>query len=189
MKTMCWNVRRLGNPKTFRSISHGIRHHNPILLFFMETKCKANAKNINKIKRSFNYSGCFAMDCNGRSGGLCLLWKEEMNVTIRSFSQFHIDASVLWDPGLYGNPNTNQRKFTWDLICILHNQDESAWIIGGDFNATLSYEEKEGGAPTRESQMDMFRNVLDECELQDLDYLSEMYTWSNRHMCEVQINE
>lgn len=76
--------------------------------------------------------------------------------------------------------NTNQRKFTWDLIRKLHNHDESAWIIGGDFNIILLNEEKDGGAPTSETQMDMFRSVLDECGLQNLHYLGDIFTWSNR---------
>lgn len=94
MKTLCSNVQGLGDPRTFRAICDGIRHYDPHLLFLMETKCTASARNINKIKMSLNYVGCFVVDCNGRSGGLCLLWKEEVNVTIRSFSNFHIDATI-----------------------------------------------------------------------------------------------
>lgn len=176
----------LGNPRTFRAVSDGIRHHNPQLLFLLETKCTASARNLNKIKTAFNYSGCFIVDCIGRSGGLCLLWKDDIDVSIRSFTFYHIDAAIKWDSkswrftGIYGHPNAGYRDHTWKLLRRLHNQDESAWVIGGDFNATLLYEEKEGGVPVRESQIENFRSALDDCGLQDLDYLGDTFTWTNR---------
>lgn len=186
MKILCWSVCGLRNPRTFCAVHDGLRHNNPQLLFLLETKCTASARNINKIKLSLNYSGCFSVDCIGRSGGLCLLWKEEVDVTIRSFSSSHIDASVKWESlmwrfsGVYGHPNASQRFQTWELLRRLHNGDDSAWIIGGDFNATLLYEEKVGGAPTQDTQIDLFRSALDDCVLQDLDYLGDIFTWTNR---------
>lgn len=59
----------------------------------------------------------------------------------------------------------------------------------GDFNATLLYEEKDGGVPIRESQLENFRSVLDDCGLQVLDYLRDTFTWSNRQRESDQINE
>lgn len=67
--------------------------------------------------------------------------------------------------GIYGHPVASQRFHTWELLRRLHNHDESAWIIGGDFNATLLFEEKVGGAPIRDSQIDSFRCALDDCGL------------------------
>lgn len=195
MKSLCWNVHGLGNPRTFRAVRNGLRQYDPHLLVLMETKCRANAKNLNKIKLSFNYSGCFSVDCVGRNGGLCLFWKEEVDVLIRSYSKFHIDASIIWNSkvwrfsGLYGNPNANFRRHTWELLQRLHNHDESTWVVGGDFNATLMHEEKEGGIPVRDCQLQMFQNAMDECGLQDLDFEGDMFTWSNRQDVETQINE
>lgn len=71
----------------------------------------------------------------------------------------------------------------------MHNNDDLAWVIGGDFNATLLYEEKEGGVPVRDSQIEQFRAMMDDCGLQDLDYVGDMFTWSNCQMASDQINE
>lgn len=75
------------------------------------------------------------------------------------------------------------------MLQRLYNYDDSAWIVGGDFNETLLHEEKEGGDPVWESQLQMFRNAMDDCGLQDLDFEGDMFTWSNRQGWENQINE
>ncbi|XP_074317931.1 uncharacterized protein LOC141654709 [Silene latifolia] len=50
-------------------------------------------------------------------------------------------------------------------------------VLFGDFNEILSATEKEGGAIRRESQMDAFRETLDDCALYDLGYRGNIFTW------------
>jgi hypothetical protein len=50
----------------------------------------------------------------------------------------------------------------------------------GDFNEIFEQPEKEGAALRGESQMDGFRNALDECQLGDLGYNGPRFMWSNR---------
>ena len=51
----------------------------------------------------------------GRSGGIAMLWESDLNVELKSYTRYHIDAVVI-DPisgfkwritGFYGNSNTN----------------------------------------------------------------------------------
>jgi hypothetical protein len=37
---------------------------------------------------------CFGVASSGRSGGLCMFWKNDLNVDIISFSKYHIDSLV-----------------------------------------------------------------------------------------------
>nr|POF12077.1 hypothetical protein CFP56_08844 [Quercus suber] len=59
---------------------------------------------------------------NGSSGGLAMLWKEEVQSHVQSFSLSHIDALVDdgneiggWRlTGFYGNPETSKRFESWE---------------------------------------------------------------------------
>lgn len=51
----------------------------------------------NRIKCGYN--SCLTVDCKGngkeRAGGISLMWKEQVNVTVTSFSINHITGYVL----------------------------------------------------------------------------------------------
>lgn len=53
----------------------------------METKLKVSR--IEKMKDQLRFEGYFSIDAIGRSGGLALLWKEEVLVSVVNFSQRH----------------------------------------------------------------------------------------------------
>ncbi|KAL5750383.1 hypothetical protein ACOSP7_024986 [Xanthoceras sorbifolium] len=98
------------------------------------------------------YYGSVHVDCEGKSGGLILLWKEDLEVTILSMSMGHIDANVKEGNGrywrfteFYGNSNLNLRGNSWDLIRRLKLVNRLPWICGGDFNEILHLNEKVSG--------------------------------------------
>lgn len=80
----------------------------------------------------------------GRSGGLALLWKYDVVVDIKSYSQHHIDAVVhsgngsLWRcTRIYGHPKTDQKQHTWTLLRRLVRLFSLPWLCFGDFNEIL----------------------------------------------------
>ncbi|TXG57799.1 hypothetical protein EZV62_015628 [Acer yangbiense] len=89
---LSWNVRGLGNPRTFIALSRLLKTHSPELVFLSKTKL--NDRKTDKFRNLLGYSGCFCVDSNGNSGGLMLLWKDSLMVTILSFSSGHIDARI-----------------------------------------------------------------------------------------------
>lgn len=66
----------------------------------------------------------FVVDCRGLSGGLALLWREDIDVSLESYTQYHIFISVkkLTDgktqilTGFYGNPSTAKKQASWYLL-------------------------------------------------------------------------
>lgn len=50
---------------------------------------------------------------------------------------------------------------------------------GGDFNEIIKHEEKHGGNLRLEHQLQLFHNLLDCCQLQDLRYDGNIFTWCN----------
>ena len=67
------------------------------------------------VRSRVGFSNGFYVDCMNRRGGLALLWKAEVDLSIKSFSEGHIDSVVkqeegglIWRfTGFYGNPVAN----------------------------------------------------------------------------------
>ncbi|KAL5546787.1 hypothetical protein UlMin_006474 [Ulmus minor] len=106
-----------------------------------------------------------------------LLSKDHVVVKINSAARFYIDAIISssdiipWRfSGIYGDPNPNQRKNTWELIQRLCLVDHGPWICCGDFNEILDVSEKLGGREKPQCGIDNFRRSIDLCHLIDLGF-------------------
>ncbi|PPD83802.1 hypothetical protein GOBAR_DD19272 [Gossypium barbadense] len=67
--------------------------------------------------------GCLAVCSEGRSGGLALMWREGVRVTVQNYSKYHIDASDsmqdgenLRFTGFYGQVDPRLRQHAWDML-------------------------------------------------------------------------
>ena len=84
------------------------------MVFLSETKKKARA--MEKIKWSLGFRCGMAVYCQGRSGGLALWWRDGVQVKVRPWCQYFIDAEMVWEgksyrfTGFYGEPKTELRK-------------------------------------------------------------------------------
>lgn len=184
MNTISWNCRGLGNPRAIREVSKLIRAHNPQVLFLMETR-KRNSET-DWIRSLCQFDNCFVVDANGRAGGLALLWMNNTNLSIQSYSKNHIDAIIdsreldcKWRiTGFYGHPDVKYRHVTWNLLRTLANNNNLPWLCLGDFNEILSNSEKFGGNLKPEMQMNNFRNTLADCNLIEFPFIGPPFTWS-----------
>nr|GMC85790.1 uncharacterized protein LOC109184723 [Ipomoea batatas] len=110
MSFISWNCRGLGNQTTVQVLNDIVHTKRPVLLFLMETKLCSSKMEI--IRTKVGFDNMFTVDCSGRSGGLALLWKKELNLTIVNHSRNFIDATInsvssssLWRyTGFYGCP-------------------------------------------------------------------------------------
>lgn len=57
-------------------------------------------------------------------------------------------------------------------VCASH-----PWVILGDFNEILSADEKEGGNPRPYQMMQAFQDCLADCDLDDMGFEGDRYTW------------
>ncbi|KAI3906287.1 hypothetical protein MKW92_004050, partial [Papaver armeniacum] len=135
----------------------------------------------------FGYQHYCIVASVGRSGGLWLLWKDEVNIEITSkYSNLihgivHLDsARYPWNLFcIYGPPVTSQRSNFWqNMTSYAQNFDGSKCFIG-DFNAIASSEEKFGGLPVLNSNISYFKEFIQLNHLIDLGYKGPAYTWTN----------
>lgn len=121
MKILSWNVRGLGNSQTFLALEKILHQHRPHLLFLCETKLTHVQMSI--VSRKLRLENCFAVNRNGKGGRLAMLWDNNVNVDVTSFSSHHIDAKVQDDKGswmrctgIYGHLEAGQKKHTWTIL-------------------------------------------------------------------------
>jgi hypothetical protein len=119
-----------------------------------------------------------------RSGGVILFWKREVKIEQIYSHPKYIDVRVVESPskiwrmtGIYGEPRWDDKYMTWDRIRALKNNSNLPWIILGDFNEIMFSHEKEGGNPRPQGFMQAFRNVLDDCGLEDIGFTGDQFTW------------
>ena len=187
MNILSWNCQGLGNPRAVTVLSHLVGVKAPKIVFLMETK--QSVEEMRSIKEDLQYHAIFTVPSLGRSGGLAMIWKEDVDLHVQTSSQNHIDAIVFsstgppWRiTGFYGQPEENRRHETWSLLRHLHSRYSMPWVCIGDYNEILSSDEKQGRLPKAQALMQAFRSALLQCNLIDLGYVGNDFTWNNgRH--------
>lgn len=92
--------------------------------------------------------------------------------------QTNIDGMVPWRlTGLYGEPNRNRRKRTWDLLRNLARDANLPWFVIGDLNNIVNQNEKKGGAIYPNWLVDGFNEVLSDTGLKDIEIVGHQFTW------------
>lgn len=197
MKILSWNCRGLGNPPAVRALLRLIRLENPICVFLMETRLKSFE--MEGIKQKCGFNSCLAVDCRGtgkeRAGGLALLWRDPMKLTVSSYSLNHIGGHFIDGESdqhchfscIYGFPEECNKKKTWKLIEELGSSTGNKWVCFGDLNDIISSNEKMGGNTRNPSQLMLGRNTLDNCSLIDLGFEGHPFTWTNKRELEENI--
>src|ERR1044072_1153632 len=189
MKLLSWNCRGLGTLQAVRALAGLIHSEDPDLVFLMETRKKVFE--MRKIRCLQHFEHLFGVDCTGsghsKGGGLCLLWRREIDVTVLSSSVHHIDFNLapacldvpVHISAIYGFPESQHKCKTWQLIQQLKSQNEVPWLCCGDFNDVLSPDDKKGGDPVSLSYLQYIYDAMAECSIADLGAGGEKFTWCN----------
>lgn len=66
----------------------------------------------------------------------------------------------------------------WKNLCEVSYLRNLLWIILGDFNKSLSSEDKLGGQPVSVYKAQKFMDCLDSCNMIDLGFQGQKFTWT-----------
>lgn len=117
MIILSWNCRGLGHPAAVPFLCGLVNARRPDVIFLSETL--SHSTRIEGIRTRLSYD---SVNCVGRSGGLCVLWKSTAVCSILTYSQHHIDLSVTEEggnwrlTGFYGCPEGSRRRESWALL-------------------------------------------------------------------------
>ncbi|XP_074352985.1 uncharacterized protein LOC141692145 [Apium graveolens] len=182
MSFLVWNCRGLAQPRAVRFLKEIIQQLRPNLVFLSETLVKK--EKIEKICKDIGFADYCAVDAQGHGGGLALFWKTEGGVTVRDVCHNYIDFEVVNEQigrwrytGYYGFPERGRRRESWNMLEDLAGKSSLPWCIIGDFNYIVSRDEKQGGRVQPRWLMEGFSDASDRCELSDLGFIGDKFTW------------
>uniref|UniRef100_A0A803PAC6 Reverse transcriptase domain-containing protein n=1 Tax=Cannabis sativa TaxID=3483 RepID=A0A803PAC6_CANSA len=185
MKIVSWNARGIGSERAFRNLSRLVTVCKPDILFIMESRLAKH--DVETLRLKLHFDSGLEVPRIGRSGGLILLWTNDVIVNLLSQSISHFDCYVSCSSQskffhftcFYGSPIESNRRQTWKILDRIGRSNPiDPWLIIGDFNAFLFSNDKQGGNPDRGPSTD-FRQFLDLFNLTPLDPKGAPLTWNN----------
>ncbi|XP_074342861.1 uncharacterized protein LOC141680570 [Apium graveolens] len=182
MSILGWNCHGLGTPWAFQFLKEIVLQKKPDLVFISEILCKQVT--VEKFIQSVDFEGSIVVESQGHNGGIALIWRNRNEVTLQTYNKNHIDVKVrnkddveFRVTGLYGEPDRRKRDETWSLIRMLSSYNTLPWCLIGDMNNVLSQADKQGGRPYPQHLIQGFRDVVEDCNLTDMDLISYPFTW------------
>jgi hypothetical protein len=80
----------------------------------------------------------------GKGSGLALYWREDLQVSLISFGNHHIDVRIIDSVDLswrstfvYGEPLVHDRPEMWKLLRRIKHDVRESWLMIGDFNEAM----------------------------------------------------
>ncbi|KAF7844736.1 reverse transcriptase [Senna tora] len=154
----------------------------------METKRSGQKMEEFRLRNRFQFDRTFYVDSEGKSGGLALWWKEEIDLNIllssKNFIHSSVGSGVIEVPDyltcVYGAPKERERRLVWDKLRGVGSSVQGSWLCIGDFNDVLCHSEKWGGKPKSTRKVMNFQRLLEDCGLFDLEYNGSSFTWFNK---------
>ena len=89
MSILCWNCRGVGKAAAVRELRDFARKFTPTLLCIVETQ--NDGARVESMASSIGYDKSYAVDSNGRSGGIGLFWNNSIKIEILGFSVYHLE--------------------------------------------------------------------------------------------------
>ncbi|KAJ1436793.1 Endonuclease/exonuclease/phosphatase superfamily [Sesbania bispinosa] len=183
-QVLSWNVRGTGSRGFASLICDLTRRYKVDILSILEPRM--SGIKANRLIKRMGFSFCHVVHSQGFSGGLWLLWRDDMcrlEVICDHVQYIHVRVFPLdgLDPWLltiiYASPRPNLREDLWSHLINIANSTSEAWVAIGDFNSILSLEEKHGGALPNARLISRFRDTFSQCGLLDLGFVGPSFTW------------
>lgn len=158
---------------------------------------KLDNRGMEKVNRSCGFINGIETGADGNRGGLCLAWKDDLQVNLRKFSSNFIDVIVKgreeddeWRfTEFYGSQFANRRRNSWTGVRRLGVDSSLLWLMSGDFNEILYAFKKKGGLSREERRMEEFREALVDYGLVDIGFSGPWFTWERQNLPTTNIRE
>ncbi|OMO78224.1 Endonuclease/exonuclease/phosphatase [Corchorus olitorius] len=170
------------------TIQHGrnlVKKFNVVFCFLMETK--TNVEHATKLTRCWGFNSTIGVNSMGLSGGILLLWKDDVKASIVSmnknisFLYLQYGKIKMWLACLYGHPDPQHRGEVWEQLMNISKSiaPEEEWLVMGDFNQVLKAEDKLSSTSNSIRGASKFQDCLNQCSLAEISNKGLHFTWTN----------
>ncbi|XP_074296939.1 uncharacterized protein LOC141627604 [Silene latifolia] len=187
MNVLAWNIRGLNDPLKQQEVLVLLLNNKVDVAAVIETHVKEDA--INLVWK--NKLAGFSLVTNNKyhsNGRIWVFWvPAKVSVVVYGMSAQHIHCQVLHRISkqtfeitfVYAFNLGSQRRALWDSLQSIALGVSLPWICLGDYNVTLSAEERQGSAQVNYGDMEEFKDCLELFGLTDLPSTGLTYTWYN----------
>jgi hypothetical protein len=199
MKLIGWNCQGKGkNLSTSNKMEYLARLMNSTsahVIFVSETRSSRCTPL--QLNTRFNVADSFVVPSIGLSGGLWLLWSDEMQVSIKFSNRYIILAVVVHVTTniefllacVYGDPHHRHTKMIWDHIStFVHDNLGKPVVCLGDLNNIMN-DLDTTSANINNYRMRTFNGYVKQCGLLDLGFSGPAYTWTNKRFSSTPVFE
>ena len=81
---------------------------------------------------------------------------------------------------IYASPRSTERCVLWENLSKVVELHNKPWVIAWDFNEPLIEEDKLRGRPMSINKSLFFKECLDKCNMVDLGFNGQRFTWTNK---------
>ncbi|KAL8138861.1 hypothetical protein V2J09_004862 [Rumex salicifolius] len=166
MNAISYNCRGLVKARAVSRLTNLVRKEALKVLFLMETK--SDRRKMEAMRLKLGFVGVFIVDYIGRSGGLSLMWDDGMKVTVKSYTDHHIDVTI----------SLNDSDQEWRFTGVY------GWPKGGGSINPLNSSRDLLRTLTRLGYVNVgkvldFQTAIEGCEMRVMEAKGPRCTWDN----------
>lgn len=181
--TLCWNARGVGNRSTSTHLKQLCSDHKIDIAVIIEPKIQA-AK-LESLSRYWGFENYLhGSDTNNH---IWICWTDNILLEDPTWTNQQVTVNVshinfqskICMSFVHASCVLNDRQVLWNYLTEKYGDMETPWLLLGDFNAILSWDEKQGGNRDDPNSMMAFNNFVNRNALIDAGFVGNEFTWCN----------
>ncbi|XP_047264042.1 uncharacterized protein LOC124896540 [Capsicum annuum] len=181
MKALMWNIRSVKSQKAFQRLQ--MLHNFNKFAFITLLEPFQHTTTIQRYRNRLK----MPLVVHNLNGKIWFFANHGFDVTVVSSTEQHLSVLLknvslntsFLVPSVFAKCNREQRLTLWEDILALSNELNTPWIVGGDFNVVLNGEEKIGGLPVSNTEVNDFRMCIESSDLMTIPFKGSPFTWWN----------